>query len=99
MLLLGIGIGAVGAFVVMTVAACLGAHLIVRVQEPLPQFDSSDIQLLSADEKTRRNIERGLADHDKYLHALEAISTLHATAGASTASRIARQALGKGWVA
>ena len=96
MLLLGIGIGAVGAFVIMTVAACLGASFIVRIKEPLPQFDSSDIHLLSADEKTQRNIDRGLADHNKYLHALEAISTMEQS---PVAQRIARQALGKGWTA
>jgi len=108
MLVLGIGIGMVGAFVVMTVAACLGASLVVRVDqrrqdmEPIPRLGPSVINGLEIDATTEvaakalRGIERGLADGERYEHALEAISTLGHDA---TAQRIARQALGKGWVA
>jgi hypothetical protein len=108
MLVLGIGIGMVGAFVVMTIAACAGASLIVRVDqrrqdmEPIPQLGPSVINGLEIDVTTEvaakalRGIERGLADCDRYKQALESISTVNQD---KTAQRIARQALGKGWTA
>ena len=103
---LGVGVGLVGAFVVMVLAGCAGAAFVVRVdqrrldQEPIPQLGPSTLRGLEfdpADEqsaKKLRQIERGVADHDKYLHALEAISTLSQDV---TAQRVARQALEKGW--
>ena len=106
MLLLGIGIGAVGAFVVMVVAACAGASFIVRVDqirqelEPVPKLGPSLLNGLEfsakddASAKALRGIERGLADHDRYKQALESIATV---AQDGTANRIAKQALGKGW--
>ena len=108
MFLLGLGAGMVGAFVVMTIAACLGASFIVRIEqrrqdmEPIPKLGPSVIKGLEIDAtdevtaKALRGIERGLADHDRYKQALESISTLDHN---QTAQRIARQSLGKGWTA
>lgn len=103
MFLLGVGVGLVGAFVVMTIAACVGARFVVHDQrlEPIPKLGPSVINGLEIDATTEvaakalRGIERGLADGERYGHALQAISTLGHDA---TAQRIARQALGKGWV-
>jgi len=108
MFVLGVGVGLVAAFVVMAVAACVGARFVVQVDqaradgEPLPQLGPSlllDLGVDPADEQAAKavgRIHRALEERGKYRSALEAISTMRHEA---SAQRVANMALERGWKA
>jgi Lon protease-like protein len=108
MFLFGVGVGLVAAFVVMTVAACVGARLVVQVDserldsEPLPQLGPSlllDLAVDPADEQAAKavsRVHRALEERNKYRSALEAISTMSQD---GSSQRIANMALERGWKA